>query len=89
MPAIRTALRRYPKLVEAMDQRHVVYNRQMAEIRQREQSGTSIVIRPHEALGIGHVSHDPDDLDRVYRIGRKEAERRLPEIRAFFGEETD
>ncbi|MCR5136686.1 MAG: patatin family protein [Oscillospiraceae bacterium] len=81
IPAIRAVYQRYPKLIEAMEQRHVVYNRQMAEIREREQSGAALVIRPPEALGIGHVSHDPEDLERVYRIGRREAERRLPEIR--------
>jgi predicted patatin/cPLA2 family phospholipase len=83
MPVIRTGFKRYPKLVEAMEQRHIVYNRQMAEIRQREESGTAVVIRPPEVSGIGHVTHDPDELDRVYRIGRAEAERRLPEIRAY------
>ena len=88
MPAIRARYKRYPKLAEAMEQRHVIYNRQMAEIRQREQSGTAIVIRPPEALGIGHVSHDPDELDRIYWIGRGEAKRRLPEIRAFLHEEN-
>ena len=87
MPAIRTALRRYPKLVEAMEQRHIVYNRQMAEIREREQSGKAIVIRPPEALGIEHVSHDPGELERVYRIGRAEAEKRLPEIRQWLGQQ--
>ena len=64
------------------------YNRQMAEIRQREQRGTALVIRPPEALGIGHVSHNPDDLDRVYRIGRGEAERRLPEVCKYLHKTT-
>ncbi len=83
MTAIQTEYRRYPKLVEAMEQRHIVYNRQMAEIREREQSGKAIVIRPPEALGIEHVSHDPGELERVYRIGRGEAESRLSEISWF------
>ena len=88
MPAIRAGYRCYPKLIEAMEQRHIVYNWQMADIREREQNGTSVVIRPPEALGIGHVSHDPEELDRVYRIGRNEAERRLPEIRIFLQKEN-
>jgi len=80
---IHTAYKQYPKLVEAMDKRHIVYNRQMAEIREREQRGKAIVIRPPEPLGIGHVSHDPFELERVYRIGRTEAERRLHEVSCF------
>ena len=89
MPAIRTEYRLYPKLIEAMEQRHVVYNRQMAEIRAREQSEAAVVIRPPEALGIGHMSHDPEELERVYRIGRGEAERRLPEIREYLQKKND
>lgn len=88
MKAIHTRYKQYPKLVNAMEQRHIVYNRQMAEIREREQKGTAIVIRPPEALGIGHISHDPGELERVYQIGRVEAERRLPEIRAFLEAEN-
>jgi len=85
LPAMRIALRKYPKLVEAMEQRHIVYNRQLAEIREREQHGNAIVIRPPEPLGIGHVSHDPEELERVYQAGRREAERRLPEVREYLG----
>ncbi len=83
LPAIRVRLRHYPRLVEAMEQRHVLYNRQMTEILQREQRGASLVLRPPESLGIGHVSHNPIELESVYRIGRQEAERRLPEIRDY------
>ena len=83
MPAICACYQRYPKLIEAMEQRHVVYNRQMSEIRQREQTERSLVIRPPEPLGIGHVSHDPDELERVYQAGRRETVRRLDEIREF------
>ncbi len=76
-------LRRYPKIAEAMRVRHEMYNRQMEEIDRREASGEALVIRPPEALRIGHREKNPDELERVYRIGVREAEGRLTEIRAF------
>ena len=83
LAAIHTVYKRYPKLADAMEQRHIVYNRQLAEVREREQKRSAIVIRPPESLGIGHVSHNPAELERVYRIGREEANRRLSEIRTY------
>ena len=83
LPLIRIALRKTPKIVEAMEHRHEVYNRQMAEIDEKEARGEILVIRPPESLGISRTEHDPNELERVYRIGRREAYRMLPEIRSF------
>ena len=80
---MRLAYRRYPCLVDAMIRRHEMYNREMDEIDEREQTGVSLVIRPPEALNIGRTEKHPEELERVYRIGRAEMERRLPELKAF------
>ena len=89
LPLIRVGLRQYPQLIRAMGSRHEVYNRQMEEIRRKEQAGEAMVIRPPESLEIGHIEHDPKELERVYRIGREEASRRLDEIRTFLNEAED
>lgn len=83
LPLVRIALRKYPAIVRAMVKRHIIYNRQMQEIRERELSGRALVIRPPEALGISRTEKDPDELERVYQIGRAEALRRLDEIKEF------
>lgn len=72
-------LRRYPRVQEAMASRHVMYNRQMDEIEAMD----ALVIRPPEPLGIGRIERRASELERVYRIGRREAERRLDEVRAY------
>lgn len=79
----RLSLRKYPAIYEAMCNRHEMYNRQMEEIEERETSGVSFVIRPPEDLGISRTSKDPEELERVYQIGRKEATRILPQLRDF------
>ena len=42
--------------------------------------GTSLVIRPPQSLRIGHTEKNPDELERVYQIGIREAEKRFEEI---------
>ena len=83
LPLFRAGLRRYPALVKAMEKRHIMYNGQMDEIDRLESSGAALVLRPPEALGIGRTEKRPAELERVYRLGRAEAEKRLDGIRAF------
>ena len=55
----------------------------MDEIDEKERRGEILALRPPEALGISRTEHDPAELERVYQIGRAEAEKALPAIRAF------
>ena len=45
--------------------------------------GEVFVIRPPEDPGIGRTEKDPDELERVYQMGRLEAARRLDDMRDF------
>ena len=83
MPWVKIVMRNTPEMVRAMGERHTVYTRQMDEIDRKELREEILVIRLPEGLGIRRTEHDPEELDRVYRIGRREAEKRLSEIRGF------
>ena len=80
IPFMRLFLRRIPKIREAMKCRYEMYNRQMDELDRMEAENAALILRPPEDLRIGHAEKNPDELERVYRIGRTEAEKRLPEI---------
>ncbi len=82
-PAIVAMLSKYPAVARAMARRHILYNRQLGQIKERETSGEAYVIRPPESLGIGHTEKDPRELERVYQIGRDTASRQLSRIREF------
>lgn len=84
MPLMRIALRKYPKMIEAMDKRHLMYNEELRYIHEAEAAGRILVIRPDEALPIGHISHDPEEMRHVYDIGREMGERRLADIQQFW-----
>lgn len=83
MPLIRWRLRSYPNIVKTMEERHLMYNRELDYVKEAERKGDTLVIRPHEALPIGHVSHDPSEMKRVYDMGRHAGEERISEIELF------
>ena len=84
MPLMRIALRKYPKMIEAMDKRHLMYNKQLVYVYEAEKTGRALVIRPSEKLPIGHISHDPEEMQRVYDIGRETGEAYIEKIKAFY-----
>ena len=84
MPIIRIALRKYPQMIKAMEQRHIMYNQQLDYVAKAEQQGRCLVIRPEEKIPIGHISHDPNEMHHVYEIGRSIGERYIERIKAFY-----
>ena len=86
MPLMRLWLRRYPRIIRALEQRHIMYNNQLEYVRQEEKKSNTLVLRPETVLTIGHLSHNPDDMQATYEHGRKVATKHLEEIKAFFSE---
>ncbi len=84
MPIIRLSLRKYPRMIEALDKRHIMYNHQLEYVSQAEREGRSLVIRPDEKIPIGHISHHPDEMRHVYELGRDVGKRYLERIKAFY-----
>ena len=80
---MRLTLRKYPKLLAKMENRHIEYNKQHDYAFQQEKEGKAIVICPEKPLGISRVEHNPDELQRCYEAGRQVAETRLEEIKNF------
>lgn len=80
---IRFLMRKHPMAAQALLARSEMYNKQIAGVKKREEEGSAIVIRPGEPLGIGRTESDPEELERVYRIGREIGAERLAEVIAF------
>lgn len=83
LPLFRVWLHRYPQFVAAAARRHEMYNAQLAYIRTEEKKGSVYVLRPDEPLPIGHVSHDPKQMQKVYELGRDMANRHIASIKEF------
>ena len=86
MGLMRVMLRKYPKLVEAMSRRHIVYNEETADVFAKADRGEVFVICPAAPLGISRTEKDPDELQRVYDEGRRIALEKLSEIKRFLDE---
>lgn len=86
LPMMRTALRKYPRLLETMARRHEAYNETTAYIRAQERRGEVFVIRPEAALPIGKVEHDAAKIQAVYQMGRAAMEKRWDALTAFLQE---
>ena len=83
MGLMRLMLIKYPKLVDAMSRRHIVYNEETADVFAKTDRGEVFVICPAAPLGISRTEKNPDELQRVYDEGRKMAEKVLPELKEF------
>ena len=67
-------LRRYPAVYKALKTRHEWYNDTLKYIDSRVAAEKAILIAPKKPLQISRVCHDPDQMQRVYDIGRKAGE---------------
>ena len=78
------ALRKYPKLVETLGNRHIKYNRLMEYLEQqeREKTGRVLVIRPSLPV-IDRMESDRKTLGDFYMHGYRTAEAMWPQIQAF------
>lgn len=83
MGLMKIALRKYPKIIERLENRHCAYNKETELVKELEKRGEVFVIRPKEKLPIGKIEHDPSKMEIVYQMGRDEAERQLEALIAF------
>ena len=83
MPLIRCAMRKFPKMAEAMANRHKIYNETTAYIEEKEKKGEILVIRPSKPLPVKRTEKNPENLEKAYQAGREEAKKRIEEIKEF------
>ena len=79
----RTVLKKHPKLIYAMEKRHIMYNEELDYVKAEEKKGNTLVLRPKEKLPIKRTSKDPKLLQKAYDLGRELAKERLDEIKEF------
>ena len=72
--------RKYPAFAQALLNRHMSYNETVDKIVELEKAGEIFVIRPEESLNIGRMEKDPENVQRVYDCGRKDAEKYMDSL---------
>lgn len=86
MPLVKVKYKNYPMLINAMENRHHVYNQTLAYIAEEEKKGRLFVIRPGEKLQIGKVEKNPEKLKEIYKIGRETMTAQLDSLKRFLGD---
>ncbi len=80
---MKYALKEYPNVIKTMEDRHNEYNETLEYIEKREKEGAVYVIRPDVPLEIGRIEHNPDNMQKVYDLGRKAGKKHLESIKDF------
>ncbi len=86
LPFLRYLMKDAPGAAKALLNRHEDYNRTMEYIKQREDEGNLLVIRPPNKLKPGKIEHNPQKLKDAYNAGREEATKRIAEIKEFLNQ---
>lgn len=83
MPFIRRKYRRYPKLIELMENRHLRYNAELEKIDQLQREGKVFVIQPEKPVTIGRLEKNRSELHALYRQGVEDGQKQANALRAF------
>jgi len=83
MGPVKLLYRKYPAFIETMAHRHEVYNQTVELVRQLEQQGEILVIRPSRDLNISRMEKDPARLEEQYNLGRADGLAKLEELKEF------
>ena len=83
MPLAKVVLRKYPKMIDAMEHRHEIYNENIAYIREQEAAGNLFVIRPPKAIEVNPVERNRQRLLDAYRMGRETMKKELRKLQEF------
>ena len=88
LPLVRRKYRAYPKLVEAMERRHLVYNAELDYVAKAKAEGRMFVIQPEAALAVRRIEKNPEKLRAAYEEGRKTAIRQREALSEFLGQKA-
>ena len=85
LPAIRRVYRRYPEFIKTMECRHLMYNRELEEVRRMESAGEIFVIRPSRLIKISRTENRPEKIQQMYDLGRLDGMKALQDTAVFLG----
>ena len=80
---LKKAFKEYPNLQKALENRYIVYNKTLDEIEQLEREGKVFVIRPSKPISCAMIEKDPNHLQEIYDIGRRDALHYLVDFKKY------
>ena len=86
MPLIRLSLKKYPKIIEAINNRHLMYNETTQYVKDEAKKGNVFILCPDTPLPVKRIEKDPENLKLAYNEGRKVALKNLSAIKEFLSQ---
>lgn len=80
---MKIMLKKYPNIVQAMKNRAKVYNQEKDYVFEQEKLGKAFVICPENDLHISRTEKNPEELQRVYDLGRKVMQEKMEDFLKF------
>ena len=74
--------KKYPHFIDAVVNRHIIYNRQLALCEKLAQEGKAIIIRPQTPLSLGRSATDTNKLLQLYDEGHDEGKKAVDKLKA-------
>ena len=78
-----TLCRKYPKIIEDIDRRHITYRENLQEVFDLEKEGKACVFAPSEHVKVGTYSMDEKTERILYDLGVKDFAERQEELKDF------
>lgn len=75
--------KKFPQFIKALQNRHIMYNQELAQINKLQTEGKIFVIRPTRYIKIKRMETNPDIIKAMYELGRRDAADSLEALKAF------
>ena len=75
--------RQYPRIIDAIMQRHEAYNRQLQICENLVSQGKAIILRPQQPLAVGRTTKDSAKLMALYDEGHDEGRKIIGMLKEF------
>lgn len=82
-PLVKAAYPKYPKLSEALANRHIMYNNQLKRLKELEKEGKALVLRPDSTHNISRTERKSSVLVPFYKEGYDKGVKNIERIREF------
>lgn len=79
----KMALKKYPKLVNALLNRYIMYNEELDKVNELEEKGEIFVIRPSRKINMSMIEKNPDKIQEYYDMGVQVGKSVIKDLRDF------
>lgn len=83
---IKIKYRKYPEFIKIMENRHQRYNETLKIIEEMEHNDEIFVFRPSSPIQLSTIVRNPDDLQRVYDLGIKDAKNNINTLKEYLNQ---